>query len=197
MMCAPRGTLSGQLRLLVIISLGHFSWTWLHNIPPSPTSSLLACLWIASSLTGSIELLQLQASPSGRKRKTSSTRNLLLFDCQPVCRSLSLSLFLTLSCSDSLSVCSGVRPGLYLCEIGQLHSIETDMWHGRLASCKTIHILIPLAIPAQTHPHCLPLHLPPASSLLFAGTLVQLVLVLLFFFWEFPQRAIFDQVHFS
>lgn len=112
--------------------------------------------------------------------------SMLMKICYFLTASLAVFLFLfPLSLSLWESVCSGVRPGLNLCEIGQLHSIETDMWHGRLASCKTIHILIPpcLACPGSS-PHCLPLHLLAIpSSLLFAGTLVQLVLVLHYFFF--------------
>lgn len=128
--------------------------------------------------------------------------SMLMKICYFLTASLAVFLFLfSVSCSDSLSVCSGVRPGLNLCEIGQLHSIETDMWHGRLASCKTIHILIP-PLP------CLPRLIPTLPSTISSRHSLIVAVCwhfsptrfgssLFFFFWKFPQRAIFDQVHFS
>lgn len=201
MMCAPRGTLSGQLRLLVIISLGHFAWTWLHDIPPPSTPpSPLACLWITSSLTGSIELLQLQASPSGRKRKTSSTRCWWKFATfwPPTCLSLAVSLSLLPTLLLWQSVC-------LLWSKARLKSV----WNRSTALNRNRHVAWQTC-QLQDYPHSYPAcHPCPGSSTLPSTTSSSFLIAAVcwhfsptrfgssFFFQKFPQRAIFDQVHFS
>lgn len=165
MMCASRGTLSAQLRLLVIISLGHFAWTWLHDNPPTSSFHLPSPSWIASSVTGGIELLQLQASPWGRKRKTSSTRCWWKFATfwPPACLSFS---FFSLSLSLWQSVC-------LLWSQARLKSVwnrSTALNRNRHVAWQTCQLQdyphsYPPALPAQAHPLLLSPSLHPCCLL--------------------------------